>query len=66
MDLSSVPYMLISRELDFGFSLETIFVCLCLVDHLVMGVGCSRDEAMDQMLEELEEKYGNGDAFETE
>ncbi len=66
MDMNAVPYMLISRELDFGFSLERIYVCLCLVDHLVMGVGCSRDEAMDQMLEELETKYGDTDAFKTE
>jgi hypothetical protein len=57
MDLSAIPYLLISRELDFGFSTERVYLCLCLLDHLVLGVGMSRDEAMRHMVTELEAKY---------
>jgi hypothetical protein len=57
MDLSAIPYLLISRELDFGFSTERVYLCLCLLDHLVLGVGLSRDEAMEHMIAELEHKY---------
>ncbi|MCB9936256.1 MAG: hypothetical protein H6840_11255 [Planctomycetes bacterium] len=57
MDLSAIPYLLISRELDFGFSTERVYLCLCLLDHLVLGVGLSRDEAMRHMVTELEAKY---------
>lgn len=57
MDLSAIPYLLISRELDFGFSTERVYLCLCLLDHLVLGVGLSRDEAMRHMVTELEHKY---------
>jgi hypothetical protein len=57
MDLSAIPYLLISRELDFGFSTERVYLCLCLLDHLVLGVGLSRDEAMAHMIDELEHKY---------
>lgn len=60
MDLSAVPYLLISRELDFGFSTERVFLCLCLLDHLVLGIGLSRDEAMGDMVAELEAKYHDG------
>lgn len=67
IDLNAVPYMINSRTLDFGFSQEKVFVAMCLVDHLVMGVGCSRDEAMKMMLRELDDKYGDKpDAFKTE
>lgn len=59
MDLSAVPYMIISRELDFGFSVERVYFCLCLIDHLVLGVGLSRDESLRHMVEELEERYGD-------
>ncbi|MBX3459856.1 MAG: hypothetical protein KF696_07810 [Planctomycetes bacterium] len=59
MDLTAVPYLLVSRELDFGFSNERVYLCLCLIDHLVMGIGLSRDEAMRGMMNELEEKYGD-------
>ena len=57
MDLSAIPYLLISRELDFGFSNERVYLCLCLLDHLVLGIGLSRDEAMRNMVTELETKY---------
>lgn len=60
MDLSAVPYLLISRELDFGFSTERVFLCLCLIDHLVLGIGLTRDEAMGDMVAELEAKYDDG------
>ncbi len=59
MDLSSVPYLIISRELDFGFSQERVYLCLCLIDHLVLGIGLSRDESLRCMVTELEEKYGD-------
>ena len=57
MDLSAIPYLLISRDLEFGFSTERVYLCLCLLDHLVLGVGLSRDEAMQHMIAELEAKY---------
>ena len=57
MDLSAVPYLIISRELDFGFSTERVYLCLCLIDHMVLGVGLSRDEALRCMVTELEHKY---------
>ncbi|MBK8207868.1 MAG: hypothetical protein IPK87_13920 [Planctomycetes bacterium] len=60
MDLSAVPYLLISRELGLGFSRERVFLCLCLIDHLVLGIGLSRDEAMGDMVAELEAKYDDG------
>ena len=58
MDLSAVPYLIVSREPEFGFSRER--VCLCLIDHLVLGIGLSRDEAMNNMVLELEHKYDAG------
>lgn len=61
MDLSAVPYLLVSRELDFGFSLERVYLCLCLVDHMVLGIGLSRDEALRGMVAELERKYEDDD-----
>lgn len=54
MDLSAVPYMIISRRLD-GMR---VFVCLCLVDHMVIGVGRSRDEALAAMIAELHQRHG--------
>lgn len=68
MDLSAVPYLVVSRELDFGFSSERVYLCLCLIDHLVLGIGLSRDEALRCMVTELELKYdqrsGEDDGFE--
>lgn len=61
MDLTAVPYLLLSRELDFGFSKERVYLCLCLIDHLVLGVGLSRDEALRCMARELESKYPDDD-----
>lgn len=60
MDLSAVPYLIISRELDFGFSTERVYLCLCLIDHMVLGVGLSRDEALRGMVNELEHRYDAG------
>jgi len=69
MDLSAIPYLIVSRELDCVLSTERVFLCLCLLDHMVLGVGLSRDEAMRHMVIELEEKYGHGhdgDGFEVD
>lgn len=67
MDLSAIPYMVISRELDFGFSNERIYVALCLIDHNIVGVGLSRDEAMRAMIAEIEDEYGDeGDDYDPE
>ncbi len=64
MDLSAVPYLIVSRELDFGFSVERVYLCLCLVDHLVLGIGLSRDESLRHMVAELEDRHGEDDDFE--
>lgn len=58
MDLSAVPYLLVSRNLELSFGDERVFVCLCLVDHLCVGVGASKDDALCAMIAELERKYG--------
>jgi hypothetical protein len=58
MDLSAIPYLLISRNLELSFGDERVFVCLCLIDHLCVGVGASRDDALAAMIAELEKKYG--------
>lgn len=58
MDLSAIPYLIVSRELDFGFSVERVYLCLCLVDHMVLGIGLSRDESLRHMVTELEERHG--------
>ena len=58
MDLSAIPYLLISRNLELSFGDERVFVCLCLIDHLCVGVGTSRDDALAAMIAELEKKYG--------
>lgn len=62
MDLSAIPYLLISRTLELSYGDERVFVCLCLVDHLCVGVGPTRDDAMALMTAELQKKYGQ--AFE--
>lgn len=54
MDLSAVPYMIISRSLEG----RNVFVCLCLVDHMVIGIGLDRDEAMQAMIAELHSRHG--------
>lgn len=58
MDLSAIPYLLISRNLELSFGDERVFVCLCLIDHLCVGVGPTRDDALTAMIAELERKYG--------
>ncbi len=58
MDLSAIPYLLIARNLELSFGDERVFVCLCLIDHLCVGVGASRDDALSAMIAELEKKYG--------
>ncbi|MCA8913564.1 MAG: hypothetical protein KDB82_17900 [Planctomycetes bacterium] len=58
MDLSAIPYLIVSRELDFGFSKERVYLCLCLVDHMVLGIGLSRDESLRHMVAELEDRHG--------
>jgi hypothetical protein len=55
MDLSAVPYLIVSRKVE---SLR-VFVCLCPVDHMVVGVGLSRDEALKRMIAELSERHGD-------
>jgi hypothetical protein len=58
MDLNSVPYLLLARELEFPWGNERVFICLCLLDHLIVGTGLGRDEAMNAMACEIEKKYG--------
>ncbi|MBZ0137295.1 MAG: hypothetical protein K8I27_13090 [Planctomycetes bacterium] len=55
MDLSAVPYLIVSREL----ACERVYLCLCLIDHMVLGIGLSRDEALRHMVTELEAKYAD-------
>ncbi|KAA0212735.1 hypothetical protein EDM80_08950 [bacterium] len=58
MDLSAIPYLLISRNVELAYGDERVFVCLCLIDHLCVGVGTTRDDALRAMTAELERKYG--------
>ncbi|MBX3475732.1 MAG: hypothetical protein KF754_15280 [Planctomycetes bacterium] len=55
MDLSAVPYLILSRRVE---DLK-VYVCLCLVDHLVVGMGLSRDEALRAMIAELNARHGD-------
>lgn len=61
MDLTAVPYLIVSRRVE---DLK-VFVCLCLIDHLVVGVGLNRDQALAAMIAELNARHGdqweNGD-----
>lgn len=58
MNLSAVPYLLVSR--DLGPPCRTrVFVCLCLLDHSVLGVGRDRQSALDAMTREFEQRHGS-------
>lgn len=63
MNLSAVPYLLVSREVPLSFGPERVFVCLCLLDHMVLGIGHDRDAAMGAMMRELEAKYGESEGL---
>jgi hypothetical protein len=54
MDLNAVPYLILSRPLE---DLK-VYLCLCLVDHLVVGVGLNRDECLRDMVAQLQQRYG--------
>lgn len=54
MDLSAVPYLIVSRRVE---NLK-VFICLCLVDHMVVGLGLNRDEALQAMIAELNARHG--------
>ena len=36
-----------------------VYVCLCLIDHMVVGVGLSRDECLREMIAELNARHGD-------
>lgn len=55
MDLSAVPYLIVSRPVE---DLK-VFVCMCLIDHMIVGVGLSRDESLRAMIAELNARYGD-------
>lgn len=54
MDLSAIPYLIVSRRVD---DLK-VYVCLCLIDHRIVGLGLSRDESMQAMITELNAMHG--------
>lgn len=55
MDLTAVPYLIVSRRVE---DLK-VYVCLCLIDHMVVGVGLSRDQALGAMIAELNARHGD-------
>lgn len=55
MDLTAVPYLIVSRHIE---DLK-VYVCLCLVDHMVVGVGLSRDDALNAMIADLRARHGD-------
>jgi hypothetical protein len=59
MGLDAVPYMIVSRDLLTPGGVQRVFVCMCLIDHLVLGVGATRDEALDAMTAELQARHGD-------
>jgi hypothetical protein len=61
MNLDSIPYMIVSRDLPTPLGPQRVFVCLCLIDHLILGIGTSRDEALDAMTAELHERDARRD-----
>lgn len=63
MDLSGIPYLIVSREVDFDVLSERVYVCLCLVDHLAIGIGATRDESLRAMLDEFDRRHAIDDPF---
>ncbi len=57
MNLSAVPYLLVSRDLEPSGGMR-VFVCLCLLDHTILGVGRDRQSALDAMTREFEQRHG--------
>lgn len=55
IDLSQVPYMTISKLVDFGdIGTHRIYVSMCLINHMVNGVAITREESLENMLEQLQ------------
>ncbi len=59
MDISAIPYLLVSRELDSPLDTTRVYICLCLLDHMILGIGIDRETAMQAMIVEFEAKYGD-------
>lgn len=60
LDLSAVPYLLQSRKVEMGGGIERqIFTCVCLLEPLLMGVGLTREAAIEGMIVEISEKHGD-------
>lgn len=58
MDLSAVPYLINRRHCETGYGEQEFFIASCLVDPLIVGIGLTRNEALNKMIAELEEKHG--------
>lgn len=56
-DQSAVMYAVHKRHLTIGGKSHLIFVCECLTDHHCMGVGTTRQEAIDEMSAAVKSKY---------
>lgn len=54
---TSIPYVHFTKTLDFGFSQEEISICFCAIDPLCTGIGLSKEESLNDMVRNLDEKY---------
>lgn len=52
--IEACPYYLFSRELDF---VGKVYVCICLMQAELSGVGATRDEAFESMNEAVKAAY---------
>jgi len=57
MNKNAIPYLILHRDVKFGDITKTVYVCLCLIDHMVLGIGESREESLKSMANELDKRY---------
>lgn len=54
-----INYRIVSRDLETGYACQTIYVAFTMgAEHDYVGIGLSKKEALEKMLEEVEEATG--------
>lgn len=57
MDPTAVPYLIVQRTLDFEvLGPSKVYICMCLIDHMIVGIGHTRDQALKAMVDAIREK----------
>lgn len=61
MDLSAIQYMMYARRMPIlthsGYEHQPIYICLCLMDHEIIGIADNADAALAEMISEAKRKY---------